>query len=161
MSLQQTVQEQLFTHMCEARLPHHIYKNLTMDKLPKANSSNYSTLKIKRACVIWCLFVRCDTTSKDNKRINKSHSIRIKKICPSEDMISKVKRQPMRLKISTRDISTIHIASFTTFKELDETRKRNGGACGKNRRRSILKWFRGLFVCLIDSPPLFWTEFLL
>ena len=47
MSLQQTEQEQLLTHMCEARLPHHMYKTLTMDQLPKANSSNYSTLKIK------------------------------------------------------------------------------------------------------------------
>lgn len=28
MSLRQTVQEQLLTHMCEARLPQHIYKNL-------------------------------------------------------------------------------------------------------------------------------------
>lgn len=29
----------------------------------------------------------------------------------------------------------------------------------KNRRRAILKWFRGSFVCLIDPTPSFWTEF--
>lgn len=164
MSLQQTEQEQLLTHMCEARLPHHMYKTLTMDQLPKANSSNYSTLKIKRhmwygVCPLWYYKQR----QQKNKGI--ATPSEWKNICPSEDMISRVKRQPGRLKISTRDICTIHIASSTTSRPLKNRMRLGKGTveCMKNGRRSILKWSRGLFVWLIDRfphPPFFGQSFL-
>lgn len=110
------------------------------------------------------LFVHCAPTSKDDKRIKESHSIRMKIHLP-------IRRHDQQSKKATSEITNQYqghrhsshsiIHNLTPFKELDETRKRNstGWSVWKTGEGPFWSGLEvHLFAWLIHPPP-FWTEF--
>lgn len=135
-----------------------------MEQLPKANSSNYPTGNIKRACVIRRLFVHWDTTSKDNRRIKESHSIRMKIHLPfrrhdqqSKKATSEIKNQYQGHMRNSHSI----IHNLMPYKELDETRKRNsiGWSVWKMGEGPFWSGLEVRLFAWLILPPSFWTEF--